>query len=382
MLEDSQTEAQQQIAMLRESAADFVSRNTDMKRLRERRGTLPGHDPALLEQVAELGWLGIVVPEEHGGLGLGFAELAVVVEELGKGLIAGPVVGSVFAALALQHGSNEALKSGLLPRVADGSLLPAIAWQEGMGGIDPSAIATRVEKDGAGYLLAGSKRFVDGAASAGGFVVSARGADGAGLFWVDAASPGLKLRHEWRADGTPSGVLVLENVRVAECDVVAQAAPGGLAPLERAFEEAAVMAAAEMLGVMEAALQMALGYMRTRVQFGKPIGSFQALQHKATDLYVQQELTRAVLQDAVRAIDAADDGPERAGLASRCKARASDAGLRVTREVIQLHGAIGYTDEYDAGLFLKRALVLSAWLGNGPAHRQRFAALGHEGLAV
>lgn len=382
MLEDSQTEAQQQIAMLRESAADFVSRNTDMKRLRERRGTLPGHDPALLEQVAELGWLGIVVPEEHGGLGLGFAELAVVVEELGKGLIAGPVVGSVFAALALRHGANEALKSRLLPRVADGSLLPAIAWQEGMGGIDPSTIATRVEKDGAGYVLSGSKRFVDGAASAGGFVVSARGAHGAGLFWVDAGSPGLRLQHEWRADGTPSGVLVLEGVRVAEGDVVAQAGSGGPAPLERAFDEAVVMAAAEMLGVMEAALQMALAYMRTRVQFGKPIGSFQALQHKATDLYVQQELTRAVLQDAVRAIDSADGGPGRASLASRCKARASDAGLRVTREVIQLHGAIGYTDEYDAGLFLKRALVLSAWLGNGSAHRQRFAALGREGVGV
>jgi alkylation response protein AidB-like acyl-CoA dehydrogenase len=137
------------------------------------------------------------------------------------------------------------------------------------------------------------------------------------------------------------------------------------------------MASAEMLGVMEAALQMALGYMRTRIQFGKPIGSFQALQHKATDLYVQQELTRAVLDDAVRQLDAGGAPAERARIASRCKARASDAGLRVTREVIQLHGAIGYTDEYDAGLYLKRALVLSAWLGNATAQRRRFAALTH-----
>jgi len=159
-----------------------------------------------------------------------------------------------------------------------------------------------------------------------------------------------------------------------------QGAPAAAA-LERAVDEAAVMASAEMLGVMEAALQMALAYMRTRVQFGKPIGSFQALQHKAADLYVQQELVRAVLQDAVRELDGGADARDRARLASRCKARASDAGLRVTREVIQLHGAIGFTDEYDAGLYLKRALVLSAFLGNATAHRRRLAGL-QEDVAV
>jgi alkylation response protein AidB-like acyl-CoA dehydrogenase len=110
------------------------------------------------------------------------------------------------------------------------------------------------------------------------------------------------------------------------------------------------------------------------VQFGKPIGSFQALQHKAADLYVQQELLRAVLDEAVRKLDTGVPDDERTRVASRCKARASDAGLRITREVIQLHGAIGFTDEYDAGLYLKRALVLSAWLGNASAHRRRFAS--------
>ena len=375
MQDTTLSEAQQQIEMLRESAADFVGRNTDTRRLRERRGALPGYDPAHLRHIAELGWLGIVVPEAYGGLGLGFAELAVVLQELGKGLMADPLLPTVFAARVLQHGGNEALKQELLPRVADAGLLPCVAWQEGLGGLDPEAIATRAQPEGQDLLLTGSKRFVAGAAGAGGFVVSARAEAGCGLYWVDAKAAGVTLRHEWRAVETPSGVLELDHVRVTPQRVLAAPGPQGLAALQRAFDETVVMAGAEMLGVMEAALQMAVGYMRTRVQFGKPIGSFQALQHKATDLYVQQELVRAVLQDAVRELDAQGDAGERGRLASRCKARASDAGLRVTREVIQLHGAIGFTDEYDAGLYLKRALVLAAWLGNASAHRRRFAAL-------
>ncbi|AEB83559.1 acyl-CoA dehydrogenase family protein [Alicycliphilus denitrificans] len=378
MQENNLSEAQQQIEMLRESAADFVGRNTDMKRLRERRGILPGYEPEHLRHMAELGWLGIVVPEAHGGLGLGFCELAVVLQELGKGLMADPLVPVAFAARVLQHGDNEGLKQSLLPQVVDASLLPCVAWQEGLGGIETAAIETRVEADGADLLLSGRKRFVAGAAGAGGFVVSARGAAGCGLYWVDAQAAGLTVGHEQRADETPSGVLEFDRVRITPANVVSAAGPQGLAALDRALDEAAVLAGAEMLGVVEAALYMALGYMRTRVQFGKPIGSFQALQHKAADLYVQQELVRAVLAEAVRVLDADTPAQERASMASRFKARASDGGLRVTREVIQLHGAIGFTDEYDAGLYLKRALVLSAWLGNASAHRRRFAALQQE----
>ncbi|ADV01014.1 acyl-CoA/acyl-ACP dehydrogenase [Alicycliphilus denitrificans] len=378
MQENNLSEAQQQIEMLRESAADFVGRNTDMKRLRERRGILPGYEPEHLRHMAELGWLGIVVPEAHGGLGLGFCELAVVLQELGKGLMADPLVPVAFAARVLQHGDNEGLKQSLLPQVVDASLLPCVAWQEGLGGIETAAIETRVEADGADLLLSGRKRFVAGAAGAGGFVVSARGAAGCGLYWVDAQAAGLTVGHEQRADETPSGVLEFDRVRITPANVVSAAGPQGLAALDRALDEAAVLAGAEMLGVVEAALHMALGYMRTRVQFGKPIGSFQALQHKAADLYVQQELVRAVLAEAVRVLDADTPAQERASMASRFKARASDGGLRVTREVIQLHGAIGFTDEYDAGLYLKRALVLSAWLGNASAHRRRFAALQQE----
>jgi alkylation response protein AidB-like acyl-CoA dehydrogenase len=371
----STTEAAEQTQMLRESATDFVRGSTDMKKLRERRGTLPGYESALLRQMAELGWLGILVAEDHGGLGLGFAEMAVVLEELGKGLLGDPMAPTVLAARLLQHGANEELKARLLPGLLDASALPCVAWQEGLGGLDVSGIQTTARQDGESVVIDGAKRFVAGAASAAGFIASARGQQGLGLYWVDAKAEGVTRRHEWRADETPSGVLELEGVRVQPQDVLCPQGAQAAAALERAVDEAAVMASAEMLGVMEAALQMALAYMRTRVQFGKPIGSFQALQHKAADLYVQQELARAVLDDAERELDAGSSREEQAKLASRCKSRASDAGLRVTREVIQLHGAIGYTDEYDAGLYLKRALVLSGWLGNSSAHRRRFARL-------
>jgi alkylation response protein AidB-like acyl-CoA dehydrogenase len=370
------TEAAEQVAMLRESAADFVRGTTDFQKVRERRGTLPGHDPAVVEQMAGLGWFGILVPEAQGGLGLGFAELSVVLQELGKGLLGDPVVATaVLGGRALHHCPQGELRSSLLSRLVEASLLPAVAWQEGTGSLDARAIETRAQADGANVRLSGRKRFVAGAAAAGGFVVSARSDAGFGLYWVEKDAPGLTLSHEWRADETPVGVLELRDVAVPAARVLCPASGEGLAPLESALDEAAVMASAEMLGVMEAALQMALAYMRTRVQFGKPIGSFQALQHKAVDLYVQQELTRSVLDDAVKELDAAGSPVERAKLASRCKSRASEAGLRVAREVIQLHGAIGFTDEYDAGLFLKRALVLSGWLGNSSSHRRRFGAL-------
>ncbi len=368
------SEAQQQIDMLRESAADVVQRNTDMKRLRERRGTLPGYDPAMLRHMADLGWFGILVPESYGGLDLGLAEMSVVLQELGKGLLADPMLPTMLAARTLVHGSNEALKQRLLPEVTSGSMQLALAWQESHGGIDPLAVQTRAERDGDQWRLSGTKRFVAGAAGAQGFVVSAKGPEGLGIYWIEADSPGLSLAHEWRADETPSGVLTFDGVRIEAGRRVA-AGDAATSALGHAFDEGAVMASAEMLGVMEAALSMALAYMRTRVQFGKPIGSFQALQHKAADLYVQQELSRAVLDDAVRELDAAAGDDTSALVASRCKSRSSEAGLRVTREVIQLHGAIGFTDEYDAGLYLKRALVLSAWLGNSSAHRQRFAKL-------
>lgn len=373
----------EQMEMLRNSALDFVSGSTDHKRLREHRGKLPGYDAALVRKMAELGWFGILVPEEYGGLGLGLAEMAVVLQELGKGLLAEPLLATVvLAGQTILYGDNDALKKDLLPRMVEGTLRPCVAWQEAAGGLELMPIETVARNIGGQTRLTGRKRFVGGAGESDGFLVTARDAqsDGqvAGIYWVAADSKGLDVSYEWRADGSPSAILTLDSVEVGSSHVLSPPSASALDGLGRAVEQTCVMASAETLGVIEATLKMTLEYMRNRVQFGKAIGTFQALQHRAADLYIQQELVRAVLGDAVQTLDSGGSPDECSKIASRCKSRSSEAGLRITREAIQLHGAIGFTDEYDLGLYVKRALVLSAWLGNSTAHRRRFALLNAE----
>jgi alkylation response protein AidB-like acyl-CoA dehydrogenase len=382
-ISDGQTE---QIALLRDSASRFARENADHKRFRALREQPPGYHPPLLGEIAELGWLGIVVPERYGGLGLGFQEMAVVLEELGRGLIAEPLGASaVLATRALLHGDNEALKQRLLPDAVGGTGLLALAWSEVPGSLDPGEITTAAAPTGDGVTLNGRKRFVAGAGGAAGFLVTARNSAGVAVYWVPRAAPGLSIDYEWRADGTPSGVLTLADVAVPAADVAASAAVACEA-VARAVDEAAVMAAAEAYGVMDAALEMTLAYMRTRVQYDKPIGSFQALQHMAVDIYMEKEIAGSVIAEAVRALDGSLGADERTRITCRAKSRASDTALRVCRQAIQLHGAIGYTDEYDIGLYLKRALVLSAWLGNAAQQRRRYAAsafaVGGDGSAL
>jgi alkylation response protein AidB-like acyl-CoA dehydrogenase len=370
------TERAEQINQLRESAIAFTSGTKDHKRLRAQRSVLPGYDAKIARQMAELGWFSILVPEAHGGLGLGLAEMSVVLQELGKGLLAEPLIATVvLAGQTLRYGDNADLQHRLLTQLAEGRLIPCVAWQDDVGGLEMMPTQTVVQTVDGKSLITGRKRFVAGAGAADGFLVTARDQDHAGIYWILADAPGLEVTHEWRADGTPSVTLTLTNVAVTADNVLSPPSSHALTGLKRAVEQACVMASAEMLGVIEATMTMTLDYMRNRVQFGKAIGSFQALQHRASDLYIQQELTRAVLGDAVQSLDSGADALECSKIASRCKSRASEAGLRVTREAIQLHGAIGFTDEYDLGLYVKRALVLSAWLGNATAHRRRFAEL-------
>lgn len=362
-------------ALLAESVAHFVARATDIARVRRLRGSPAEHDRAAWTKMAGLGWLGILVPERYGGLGLGLTEMAIVAGGLARGLVPEPLnAAGVLATTALVAGDNEALKREQLPRMVAGTVLPALAWQERAATLDAGAIACRAGPFEGGFRLNGAKRFVAGAAQADAFLVSANTPSGVAIFWLPRGAAGVELALEPLADGRSFGTLTLRDALAPAAQVVASGAAAAEA-LALALDRAAAIASAELHGVMSRALEMSLEYLRTRVQFARPIGSFQALQHRAVDLHIQKELASAVLEDALAALDREPAPAARAALASRVKSRCSDAALRITRETIQLHGAIGFTDEYDAGLYLKRALVLAAWLGGGAAHRRRYAAL-------
>lgn len=332
------------LRMIRESAAGLAT--PDLGRIRGLRFTSPGFDRATWREMCAMGWPGLRVAEAGGGAGLGMAEFCALAEELGAALVPEPLVGAAMAADLL--GADAAL-TGLL----DGARLILPAWQERAGTLDPGA--TQVA-DG---RVSGMKMFIPAAGGADAFVVIA----GERAVLVERDAPGAALTLEATQDGGEYGTLRLD------------AAPGrvlGAVDFGAALDAAALATAASLLGVMERAFALTLDYLRTRQQFGRPIGSFQALQHRAADLKIQIELTRASVEAAAATLDAGAQGAARRAAVSRAKARAAEAAMRVTRQAIQLHGGIGYTDEADIGLFLRKAMVLSNLYGSAALHRRRF----------
>jgi alkylation response protein AidB-like acyl-CoA dehydrogenase len=367
--------ASEHAQLLRQSVADFIARGTDIARVRALRRNPVEYDAAVWRRMAELGWTGILVPEAYGGSGLGLADAAIVAEGVGRALMPEPFTAcAVLAAGVLAGTRNEALKQTMLPAVVRGELVPALAWQELSATLDPVHISAAAVPFEGGYRLNGTKRYVSGAAGADAFIVAARAEAGLVLACVDANAPGVDVGLEPLADGRHFGTVELRDAVVPR-ERVAATGEAATEALETALDHAAAIAGAELYGVMSRALEMSVDYMKTRVQFGRPIGSFQGLQHRAVDLYIQQQLASAVLDEGLRDLDSGPAPATRTAIASRIKARCSEAGLRITREAIQIHGAIGFTDAYDAGLYLKRALVLSAWLGNAAQHRRRYARL-------
>ena len=376
MLNDAAPHLNETQRLLRDSVAQFVARESDVSRARATRVEQGGFDQATWSTMADNGWLGLRFEEDHGGLGLGLAEAAVVLEELGRALVPEPVcAATVLAAGVLARSGNEPLKQAHLPSIAEGREIPALAWQEQPNCYDPAAIVTRAETSDGITRLTGEKRFVPAIGSASALLVSARGPAGVGVYWVERGAGGLDVRSERSVDGVDIGRVTLQETPATS--VVAET--GGETLIAPALDEARLLGAAELVGVMSQALETTLDYVKQREQFGQPIGKFQALQHRLVDLWVQTELARSSVIRGVQTFESTTDEGRRVEAASAAKARASDAAMLVTRQGIQLHGGIGYTDACDIGLFLKRALNLSSWLGNGAVHRRRIAALPMRG---
>jgi alkylation response protein AidB-like acyl-CoA dehydrogenase len=328
-------------------------------------------------EVARLGLAGAQVAEQWGGAGLGWAALGLVLEECGRTLAPLPFLPAVIAGAALELAGSEQQKSGILPRLCAGERLIAFAHDEGTRH-ERFAVAARAERTAAGYRLDGDKVMVLDGHAADALIVSARVAgapgdrEGLALFLVDARARGVTIERTSLVDHRFAARVRLEGAAVSETDALGR--PGHAAEVIDALCDRAQLAlAAEMLGGAAEVFERTLAYLKTRTQFGAPIGSFQALQHRAAWLHVELELLRAVVREALVALDGARaDAPL---LSCAAKARASDVYLACAAEAIQMHGGIGVTDELDVGLFYKRARVCAALFGDAAWQRDRFATL-------
>ena len=366
--------------MLRDAAAGWVRENAPIAALRALRGQPdgPGFDRALYCEMAAMGWTGMVVPEGDGGFGFGHAGMGMIAGELGRNLVASPLVSSaVLCADALVAGGSDAQKARWLPGLVDGSVTAALALDEGPRH-DPAATALVAVRDGDGWILSGRKRPVIDGPGASLLVVAARTSgmpgDAAGitLFLCPADAPGVRLTRLDRIDSRGAAIAGFADVRL-DSGAVLGPIDGGLPLLEAALDRARAVLAAEMLGSALQAFETTIEYLKTRIQFDRPIGSFQALQHRAADMFGQLEMTRSAVMAALAAIDARD--PDVPRLASLAKALAGKTFRKVAQEMVQLHGGIGMTDEHDAGLYLKRAQATDMALGNVAYHRERYARL-------
>ena len=328
-------------------------------------------------ELAALGGVGAGVPERWGGGGLSWAALGGVVEELGRSLAPLPWLSALLGGGALLDGGSDAQRRAWLPGICAGERIVALAHDEGTRHAR-AHVATRAERVAGGFALRGEKVMVLDGHVADAFVVSARtgGADdargGISLFLVAAGARGLGVTRTHLCDSRNAARVGLDGVVVAEADVVG-GVDRGADLLDPLFDRAQIALGAEMLGGAEEVLERTLTYLKTRRQFGVPIGSFQALQHRAAYAYCEVALLRAVVQAGLRALDAgASDVPR---LACAVKARAADAFTLCAAEAVQMHGGVGVTDELDIGLFYKRARVAAMLLGDAAWQRDRFAQL-------
>jgi len=367
--------------LLAKTAADFVNERSPVARVRELRDSddADGFSRALWKEMAELGWVGIPFPESHGGADMGLAEMAVVLEELGRKLAPEPFLSNcLLAGQVILRAGSEAQQQAWLPGLVEGEKLLALAHQEPNSRFDLAAVATRAERDGDGWRLSGEKIAVLDGTAADALVVAARTAGddrdraGISLFLVPKDAPGLQLERQHRIDSRNAARIHLDGVAVGS-DAQLGVEGEGASILEEVVDLATVGLCAEMLGSMSEAFERTLDYLKQRVQFGVPIGSFQALKHRAAEMFIEIELCRSAVMGAARALD--EGAPEAQKLVSLAKARCSDAAILVTNEAVQMFGGIGMTDEHEIGFFMKRARVAELTFGDAKYHRDRWARL-------
>jgi alkylation response protein AidB-like acyl-CoA dehydrogenase len=366
--------------ILVESVQRFVQEDSGPERFRKLRESKRGWQTEMWERMGEMGWLSVPFPEEHGGFGGRFVDLALILEQLGRGLVPEPIIASVVLAggLISRLGRDDQVKHFLAPMI-EGRKSLALAYTERQSRYNLLDCLTTAEPTSGGYILKGQKTWVLNGHAADHIVVAARTGggqldrQGLSLFIVDAGTPGLSATSVAGMDGQRTALLDLDGVEVA-ADRRLGAEGTAHAHLEWAVDRAAAAACAEGLGAVQELFERTIAYLKQREQFGVAIGSFQALQHKAADMFSETELCRSVMILSAIQADSEDD-EERAAEISAAKRQLSESGWFVASNAIQLFGGIGVTDEQDEGLFLKRLRVLQGLFGDADHHIERFQGL-------
>lgn len=362
--------------MLRDAAHGFVTDSAPVANLRANRDAGRAFDPALWAEMAQMGWTGVLVPEDCGGADMGHRAAGILSEEMGRTLAASPFLSTAVIAATTLRGVATDRARDALGQIAGGGLIYALAVDEGRKHA-PHATAMQAERSGNGFRLSGLKTFVADGASADRVLVLARTSGAAGdvqgltLFDIDAARAGLTRDRLDTVDARDHARLTFADVEATGDDVLGDV-DNGMATLRAGLQAGQAAMAAELLGVAGGAYDMTVGYLKERKQFDRTIGSFQALQHRAAHLWAEIEVTASAIANAGRVLD---ETPDEAALAvSLAKARAAQTADLAVREGVQMHGGIGMTDAYDIGFYMKRARVGAEWLGDYGYHAAQVAA--------
>jgi alkylation response protein AidB-like acyl-CoA dehydrogenase len=362
--------------MLRQSARALLERESPSAHVRRMMQDERGYSPELWRKMAELGWLGLVLPEAYGGAGLGYVDLVVVAEEMGRALLPSPFIWTLMFAEAISRAGSEEQKRRFLPAIARGELIATTAHLEANGSWEESGIALAARKSGAGFRLDGDKLFVNDAHVADFFLVAARAGGkrgGVTLFAIDAKRTGIAVTPLKTMDQTRKlGAVAFRGVKTAAAEIVGEI-NGGWPVLAAVIDRAKVALAAEMMGSAQKVLETAVGYTRVREQFGRPIGSFQAVQHKCANMMVDVEGAKSAVYYAAWAVGSG--APDARTAAAVAKAAASDACRRTAADGIQVHGGIGFTWEHDMHLYFKRAKSSEFTFGDANFNREIVAQL-------
>jgi alkylation response protein AidB-like acyl-CoA dehydrogenase len=364
--------------LLRDSAKDFLNERSPVAFLRELRDSGKERSEELWTEMSDMGWAGIVIPEVHGGLEFGYLGAGLLVEECGRTLASSPLVSTalVCASLISSQGSEQQ-KTTLLPAIAGGERRLALAWCE-KGKYDPVDTELLATADGDSFVLQGVKVHVTDGDDADAFIVSARtgGApgdrEGLSLFLVEKDAKGVEISSTLNADNHKSTQVRFEGVKAGFDSLLGELGQAW-ASLEKALDIGAISLSAELLGIAEESFERTIEYLKERKQFGVPVGSFQALHHRAAILFCELHLCRSLVLKALEAID--NDSEDLSLLASSAKTKCGKTACLAVNEAVQMHGGIGMTDEYDIGFFMKRAAAARQEYGDEYYHSDRFATL-------